>query len=169
MFADEIYQAFVAITLARALAAPQVETCIESGLDRPVFSSDLYDIYYDTTPPEPFFVNWRSKSSRRADMRPDLTIIDKNAKRGLFLDAKYSVAGVRPKPSAINDVQVYMQSFGVRTIGVCFPGEKLEVSEVSADGNRILEIPISPVEGLHTFLSGTVAPLIEAALMPLGS
>jgi hypothetical protein len=157
-YADEIYQAFVALTLARAYDATLRVPNLRPRLTGPCFQSDDCDIFYDTSPPSAFS-NWRNQSRRPADMRPDLTIVDRKRGRGILVDAKYraEASGILPT-SALNDCQVYMQSFAVKTFGICYPGKKLGVTEVSGAGNTILEISLRPDPGLDEFLRTQVRP-----------
>lgn len=87
-YADEIYQAFVALTLACAYDAALRVPSLRPHLSGPCFQSEDWDIYYDTAPPAGFS-NWRSQSRRPAEMRPDLTIVDRRQRRGILVDAKY--------------------------------------------------------------------------------
>lgn len=168
LYSDQIYQAFVAVALARAFQLAQKHSCLEPNLDIPLFESDEFALYYDTIPPRQWFRNWRDSSERPADMRPDLTLVDKRTRCGILLDAKYRVeaAGV-PPTSAINECQLYMHSFGQPTIAICYPGPELTATEVKGGGYRILQLPVSPVTGLDAFLSNDLRPLITGAMRPL--
>jgi hypothetical protein len=92
-------------------------------------------------------------------MRPDLTFVDRKRGRGMLVDAKYraETSGILPT-SALNDCQVYMQSFAVKVFGICYPGKNLGVTEVSGAGNTILEISLRPDPGLNEFLRTQVRP-----------
>jgi hypothetical protein len=167
-YADQIYQAFVALTMAHALGASLAVPALKPGLSVPCFRSERFAIYYDTIPPKPEFANWRDASRRPADMRPDLTIIDVEQNTGILIDAKYRVEKTGTlSTSALNEAQVYMQSFGVKKIGICYPGSPLAVTDVAAQGNVILEIPNKPDPGLEAYLLGVAVPAIIANMEPL--
>lgn len=166
-FSDQIYQAFVASLIARAVGAAPTGPTLYSGLSRPSFRSDRYDIYYDTSPPTPEFLNWRNGSSRPSDMRPDLTIIDRVAKRGLLLDAKYRIDGDRAPTSALAECQVYMHSFQQDAIVVCYPGSAPRLDEVASGPFRIVELSLSPYPGVDTFVAQTAWPRLQALMQPL--
>src|SRR5262249_17025983 len=87
-YADQIYQAFVALALARVFETPRIGMSLMPGLDGPSFLSDHFEIYYDTKPPCTF-VNWRDGSSRPSAMHPDITIVERATGRGVIIEAKY--------------------------------------------------------------------------------
>jgi hypothetical protein len=164
-YADEIYQAFVALVLARALNAPMKFPALEPYRHGPSFSSDMYDIYYDTMPPSEIFKNWRDASIRPAEMRPDVTVVDRARGAGLLLDAKYRVEANGQLPAeALHDAQVYMQSFDLRRLVIVYPGHDLGVRQVSGGGHTIFEISVSPLPDLENYLRETVRPLLEETL-----
>jgi hypothetical protein len=168
-FADQIYEAFVALVLARAFDAKQVTSSLWSQLSVPVFRSDTHDIYYDTVPPKPEYTNWRDASERPGDQKPDLTIIDRSARRGILADAKYRVEPSGRLPtSGIHDAQVYLQSFERKSIVLCYPGNAPSIGRVTGKGYTILEVSVGPFAGLETYLRNEVRPAIEAAMEPLG-
>ena len=168
-FADEIYEAFVAVVFARAFEAKQVSSSLWSQLSVPVFRSDTYDIYYDTVPPKPEFANWRDASERPSDQKPDLTIVDRNARRGILADAKYRVGPSGRLPtSGIHDAQVYLQSFERKSIVICYPGNAPSITRVTGKGYTILEVSLGPFPGLEAYLRNDVRPAVEAAMEPLG-
>jgi hypothetical protein len=167
-YADEIYQAFVALTLAHAYDAALRVPNLRPRLADPCFQSDDYDIFYDTSPPLGFS-NWRNQSRRPAEMRPDLTIVDRKRGQGILVDAKYraETSGILPT-SALNDCQVYMQSFGVKVFAICYPGKRLGMTEVSGAGNTILEISLRPDTGLDEYLRTQVRPRVAQLMEILG-
>jgi hypothetical protein len=169
-FADQIYQAFVAVVLARAFDTKQVASSLWSDLSGPAFRSEAYDIYYDTVPPNPEFANWRDSSERPSDQKPDLTIVDRLARRGILADAKYRVEPSGRLPtSGIHDAQVYLQSFELKSIAICYPGNAPLVTHIAAKGYTILEVSVGPFPGLQDYLRNDVRPALEAAMAPLGS
>ena len=165
-YADEVYQAFVAVVLADAFKLQLAVPALEPKLQLPCFRSERYELYYDTVPPAQWFRNWRAQSIRPAEMRPDLTLIDLEQRAALLLDAKYRIrnSGSLP-PSSASDCQVYMQAFGVPQFAVCYPGDKLR--EISGDGNRILEVPIRPGPGLAAYAQDVLKPALEGLMLPV--
>lgn len=168
--ADQIYQAFVAMVVAHAFEAKHDLSCIQSNLTAPLFRSAVFDIYYDTSPPRPEFVSWRDLSDRPSDQKPDLTIIDRIARRGIFLDAKYRIeASGRSPTSAVEEVQVYLQSFERRSIAVCYPGDVPAIYRISGKDYTVLELAIAPNEDILDFARTAIRPAIESLMEPLGT
>ncbi len=167
--ADQIYQAFVASALARAFEARQVVSSLRGELTTPIFRSSSLEIYYDTVPPKPAFANWRDGSARPTEQKPDLTIIDVAAQRGILLDAKYRVEPSGRLPtSGIHDAQVYLQSFERKSVVICYPGSGPSMTRIAAKGYTILEVSLAPFVGLDAYLRDEVRPAIEAIMEPLG-
>ena len=168
-YSDQIYQAFVAVLLGDAFEAAPVGPYLCSGLDTPSFRSDKWDVYYDTAPPKPEYRSWRDYSSRPARLTPDYCIVDRISKRGILADAKYrgNKSGRRLPSSALGDCQVYMQHFGCNAIAVFYPGPDFLVEEISGEGNSILEVSVTPVEGVREWMRDQVRPKIEELLQPL--
>jgi hypothetical protein len=164
-YADSIYQIFAALALARAFELAQTRPSVESKLSDPLFASDRYALYYDTSPPKELFQNWRDLSARPADMRPDLALIDIRNNRGLLLDVKYRVESTGiPPTSAINECQIYMHSYSQKNAAVCYPGPELKITSVEGNGNRVLQIAVAPLPGLLTYLRNEVRPLLERVM-----
>ena len=133
-----------------------------------MFRSERYDIYYDTVPPKPEFSNWRDDSSRPTDMRPDLCLVDRIDRVGVLMDAKYRVAPSGQVPtSALENCQVYMQSFDRKRIVVCYPGRGPHIAAVSGDDYTILEVSLGPFDGLMEYVANEVRPRIEEMMEPL--
>jgi hypothetical protein len=169
-YADQIYQAFVALVIARAFAAEQVFPSIAADLPGPLFRSARHDIYYDSVPPKPAFINWRDASNRPSDQRPDLVIIDKKLKKGILLDAKYRVeASGRLPGSALEEAQVYLQSFCRKSIVICYPGPTPGLSRVIGGGFTILEVALGPYPEIVEYARHEVRPAIEGLLEPLSN
>ncbi len=166
---DEIYQAFVAVLLANAFGAERAVPYLRRNLTEPCFRSDRWDIYYDTAPPAPEYTSWRDRSSRPARLTPDYCIIDRRERRGLLGDAKYRSTPDRGRlpSSSLNDCQVYMQHFGVRNFAVFYPGPDRLIDEISGEGNTILEVSVTPFNGVAEWIATEVRPRLEALLEPL--
>lgn len=167
-YSDQIYQAFVALLIGHGFGTAQVGSALRPGMASPAFSSTEYDVYYDTAPPRPEFSSWRDSSSRPADHRPDLTIVNRRTQRGILLDAKYRVhrSGALPT-SAIEEAQVYLQSFERKAIAICYPGPAPAISRVAGRGYTVLEISLGPHEGVLEFMTSVVRPALDELMEPL--
>ena len=169
-YSDAIYEAYVVKMLGDAAGAAAAVPTFRGRLTVPVRQSDRFDFYYDTVPPFPEFKNWRQDSVRPAAMTPDLSIVDRAQKRGLLLDAKYRVDASGRAPShALSECQIYMQSFGVGTIVVCYPGAGPRVQEVAARGFRIIEVSIGPFQGVADYVKNDVWPRIVTIMEPVAA
>lgn len=173
-FSDEIYQAFVAVLLSKAFGVERVVPYLKPDLEGPCFRSDGWEIYYDTCPPSPEYSSWRDGSSRPARLTPDYCIVDLTASRGILGDAKYRANGGagRLPSTALNDCQVYMQHFNTSAFVVFYPGPEQLIEEISgrdsSGANKtILEVSITPFDGVLAWVTDTVRPKIEAHLEPL--
>lgn len=167
-YSDQLYQAFVACALARAFDAQQVGGALRAGAKGPAFRSTRFELYYDTEPPEPDFKNWRNDSLRPAALTPDLIIVDRERSRGLILDAKYRVSAAgNLDPDALTSAHVYMQTFGRKASGICFPGPAPSLQVLEGDSNRIVELSIGPYGNLAEFLRDVARPVLESLMEPL--
>lgn len=162
-YSDQIYQAFVAVLLANAYHADRIVPYLRADLDHPSFRSERWDIYYDTAPPAPQYTSWRDKSSRPARLTPDYCIIDRLEHRGLLGDAKYrgNGNGGRLPGSSLNDCQVYMQHFDIRTFAVFYPGPDRLIEAISGDGYTILEVSVTPFDGVADWVATAVRPRLD--------
>jgi hypothetical protein len=167
-FAEELFEAFVALVIARAFETSLTTRNLTSGLSFPAFESDAYGIYYDTQPPEEKFANWRSGTSRPSAMRPDLCIVDRLNNVGILADAKYRVTNSGRVPGgALQECQVYMQSFGQPAVAVFYPGPGPLVERITAHSMTILEVSLGPFSGLEAYVSSDVRPALESLMEPL--
>ena len=170
-YSDEIYQAFVAVLLAGAFGAERSVPFLRPDLATPCFSSEAWDIYYDTAPPSPAFGSWRDLSSRPARLTPDYCILNKQGRRAVLGDAKYraNADSGRLPTSSLGDCQVYMQHFGLKNFAVFYPGADRFVAEVSGGGYTILEVSITPFAGVRDWVAAEVRPRLERLLEPVKS
>jgi len=168
-YADQIYQAFVACLIAQGLGAPRMGRSLMPGLKRPAFRSARFELYYDTVPPRPEFVSWRDDSSRPADLTPDVTVIDREHRRGMLIEAKYRSDDAGNLPGeAILEAQVYMQSFGRKAIAVCYPGRTPAIDKITGSGNTVLAVSLAPFADVASYVRDVVRPALEAVMEPLG-
>lgn len=169
-YADEIYQAFVVSSLARAFDAPSVGPALMAGRPGPSFQSDRFELYYDTAPPKGYMKNWRGGSGRPSEMAPDVLVVERGQRKGILGDAKYRVdASDRAPSNALAECQVYMQSFKQPAVVVFYPGVRRRIAEVTDGTNLILEVALSPGDGLDDYLRNEVRPRLEAAMVPLSA
>jgi hypothetical protein len=98
-----------------------------------------------------------------------LTIIDRVAKRGILVDAKYRMAASGRSPSsALEEVQVYLQSFERKSIVICYPGKEPAIHRITGKDYTVLELAIAPNDGLLDFARTKIRPEIESLMEPLG-
>lgn len=164
--ADGIYQRFVGQLLADhyGMNSTSVVPGTEPG---PHFANDRFDLYLDVSPPAPL-VDWRDKSERPTRRRPDIVLHERASGRTALLDAKYRAAGARASESSLSEVQLYLQAYSRRRIGVVYPpvassvGDPWSVHAVTDGSHAIYEIPMSGASHVAGFL-----PEIESCIEKL--
>ncbi len=113
-YADEIYQAFVAVSLALAFDCVSAYDQLKSRRDRPSFEGKEFAIYYDTKPPKTLIKGWRSVSDRPDDPRPDILLVRKATNEVLLIDAKYRNNENRASVDSLYEMQYYLGASGIR-------------------------------------------------------
>jgi hypothetical protein len=160
--ADQVYQAFTAIVLARAF---ELEAAAPLGATGPHFSSVHYEMWVDAVPPREILHNWRDDTSTPAAFRPDLVLRRKVDGHVALLDAKYRSAGERATAGSLAEVQLYLQAFGCRQVCVLFPpitGTAPWQPNVVTNGHfSLIELPLRPMEDLDHYATATLRPAIE--------
>lgn len=167
-FADQIYQRFCAFVLADHLELIPAE----SGLvgDGPHFTGDRFELFVDVTPPPAVISDWRDKTDRPAQLRPDLVLRERSSGRVALLDAKYRNSGLRASSDSLSDVQLYLQAYMRKRIGILYPpglgpvAERWSIHRVTDGDRAIVEVPILPEARLAEFLEDAVDPVIEELL-----
>lgn len=156
---DEIYQAYTAVCLAKALGLRQVDHVLR-GSSR-AFSGPRFDLYYDCHPHPDVLRSWRFHSDLQDTSRPDLVLHERQTDLVAVLDAKYRLGkhGWASEDSR-TDVSAYMALYGVPSIAIIYPGEGPSRT-VQAKGQQILEVPLRPPADL-----GPVIAAIESNLTP---
>jgi hypothetical protein len=156
--ADEVFQAYAASAVAKALGLEQRESVLRAG--SLAFSNDHYDLYYDAHPPKEVLRSWRFHSDFPDISRPDLVLHERSSGRVAIIDAKYRIG---PDGSATEDsrkeVSAYMSLYGASTVAILYPATG-DVRTLSAKGLTIHEIPVAPPGDLSPLV-----PLIESALI----
>lgn len=142
----EIYQAFVAHTIGRALDLDYVSDSGDLRV-RDAQGASMHGhglrLFYDSQVPNKYLPSWRAASGRPAFERPDIVIIDEAQGKALVLDVKFSVGDDGQCRSAhLFEMQGYLNSYGLRTAGIVFPGQP-SAARNNSDGNFTLaEIPL---------------------------
>lgn len=168
-FADAIYQRFCGQLLADHLRLrATTEPPGEGG--GPHFVGDRFDLYLDVTPPRSVICDWRDDSERRASLRPDLILYERDTGRVALMDAKYRNSGHRASSDSLTEVQLYLQAYSRRRVGVLFPPsqspavDELHVNQVSDGTFAIYEMPFLPESRMAKFLTEQIDPTIELLL-----
>lgn len=140
---DLIYQAYAASRLAFGLGLRQVGAVL--GSVQPAFTSDRFDLYYDTPPPAGVLRSWRHHSARPDTSRPDLLLRERATGAVAVIDAKYRRGGDGgASEDSRKDVSAYMNLYGLPVVTILFPGAGSSVVEVQGRGQRILEVAVAP-------------------------
>ena len=167
--ADAIYQRFCGQLLADHLGLRPTGALPGEG-GGPHFVGDRFDLYLDVTPPRAVIRDWRDDSERRAGLRPDLVLHERESGRVALMDAKYRNSGARASADSLSDVQLYLQSYSRRSVGVLFPPstdtgvDVWRVRRVSDGRFSIFEMPFLPEPRMAGFLSDQIGPTLERLL-----
>ena len=160
--ADQVFQAFVAIVVARAFDLLPVAPMGQSG---PHFASDAYEMWVDSAPPEAVLHNWRDDTSTPASLRPDVVLHRRTDHRVALLDAKYRSAGQRATPDSLSEVQLYLQAYGCREVCVLFPPtagtSPWKAHVVTNQHFGITELPLRPMADLDRYIADVLRPAID--------
>jgi hypothetical protein len=168
-YADAIYQRFCGQLVADHLGLRPMSEPPGEGYG-PHFVGARFDLYLDITPPRSVIRDWRDDSGRRASLRPDLVLHERDTGRVALMDAKYRCSGRRATADSLTDVQLYLQAYSRQKVGVLFPpskdaGEDIWNVHLVSDGSfSIYEIPFLPEPQMATFLREAVDPVIEELL-----
>lgn len=160
--ADQVFQAFAAIVVARAFELGPVAPIGQSG---PHFANDDHEMWVDRAPPDDVLHNWRDDTSTPASLRPDLVIRQKSDHHVVVLDAKYRSGGLRATPDSLSEVQLYLQAYGCREVCVVFPptagSAPWEAHLVTNQHFGITELPLRPMDDLASYMADVLRPAIE--------
>lgn len=140
----EIYQAFCAITVGHALGLRFVsrrEDLRDRDTQGRSMASSEVDLYYDRRPPFNVLPSWRDNTTRPGEERPDIVLVDRRTNAVAVLDVKFRAAGNHAPGEDLQEMQSYLNSFGIAAGGVIFPG--IGAPEyLSASGRTLAEIPM---------------------------
>jgi hypothetical protein len=141
----EIYQLFVAYMVGCAFGlkcssrAASMRTRDQQGAS---MTGNGLLLFYDAQVPSQYLTSWRSSSERPAYERPDIVLIDEVSRRAIVLDTKFSVGDDgRCRSEHVFEMQGYLNSYGISSGGIVFPGDPHAGSVVSDGANSIAEIP----------------------------
>lgn len=142
----EIYQAFVAHTIGRALDLKYVSD-LGDLRTRDSRGASMHGhgmrLFYDTQISSEYLSSWRASSERPAFERPDIVVIDELQKRVLVLDVKFSIGNNgQCRSEHLFEMQGYLNSYGLRIAGVVFPGDPSAAKDVSNGSMCLAEIPL---------------------------
>ena len=161
--ADQVYQAFAAIVIARAFC---LSPAAHLGQEGPHFASEDYEMWVDSAPPREVLHNWRDDTLKPSSLRPDITIHRLADGQVAPLDAKYRTNGARASSDSLLEVQLYLQAFGCRAVSVLFPpvgSPPRYDSQAIGNGHfNITEIPLRPMDDLGVYVESVVRPAVEA-------
>jgi len=166
---DEIYQAFVALVLARALGCKRTHDDLRPFRTSPSFSGGGFELYYDTQPPPTIIRSWRIASTYPDSPRPDLLLVRSSDSHVLLLDAKYRRDGNRVTSESLREVQYYLNAFDLKHVAICYPPVDQEFQDlVPVEGRNkiVLQIPISPRPNLIDYTLKNVVPTLTGLLEP---
>jgi hypothetical protein len=168
--ADQIYQRFCAHLLADYLGLTSDPAQVSAfGAS---FADKDWLLWVDRQPPSWVVQDWRDRSSRPARLRPDLTLFHRPTGRAALMDAKYRRSGERASDDSLTDVQLYLQAYGRRTVGVLYPfvgnGELRvhRVADEKLDTSAIYEIPFVPEPRMAEFISSVFMETLDEMLEP---
>lgn len=143
----EIYQSFAAHMIGRALGLSYVSDVAdlrERAARGFSMHSDELELYYDARPA--VLTSWRDPSSRPARERPDIVLLDKVRNLVAMLDVKFRIEpdGVSARNEDLFEMQGYMESFGLASGAIVFPGAKNLPRRITGEGKLLVELPLRP-------------------------
>jgi hypothetical protein len=143
----DIYQTFIAHAYGNAFGLSYLSPIGDLRVrdaDGASMVSQRFRLYFDQKPPRLRMTSWRDDSLRPANERPDLVIIDMDTKRVHLLDAKFKTAkgGSRAESADLFEMQGYLNSFGVCSGGIVFPGQGADRRIIEGRGYRLGELPL---------------------------
>lgn len=143
----EIYQTFIGHVYGNAFGLNYSSSTCDlrrRSVDGASMTSDTMRLYFDHKPPAKYVQSWRDLTQRPANERPDLVVVNTEAKQILLLDAKFKVGKSRRQSNSADlfEMQSYMNSFNVSSGGIVYPGEFPECSIIEGKGNRLGDMPL---------------------------
>ncbi len=143
----DIYQTFIAHAYGNAFGLNYLSANRDLRVrdsDGASMANQRFRLYFDQKPPRTRMTSWRDDSRRPANERPDLVIVDLETQRVLLLDAKFKTdkGGIRTDSADLFEMQGYLNSFGVCSGGIVFPGKNAERRIVEGRGYRLGELPL---------------------------
>ncbi len=164
-YVDQVYQAFVATVLAEALG--MLATSDVLGRVQPAFTSERFDIYYNTPATPSIVRSWRSYSAEPDENKPDVLLFERSSGRIAIADAKYRNNGRSASESSRRDLLGYMAAMGLQNVAILFPPsppDALSIRIVSGQGLSITEIGLAPTPNLADFVAREAVPSLLSVL-----
>ncbi|MEA2825710.1 MAG: hypothetical protein QOG43_149 [Actinomycetota bacterium] len=162
--ADNIYQAYAASCVAKALGLTQTSEVL--GVESPAFSGPDFDLYVDTASPPAVLRSWRAASALPDASRPDLLLHERVTGRVAILDAKYRLFKAEATEESRKEVTSYLGLYGLHTITIIFPGDPGAARIISGKGRKIIELPLKPPDPQATITASLPAVLAGLELPP---
>lgn len=159
-YADQVYQAFVACVLANALGLVNQFRDLQPHRRTASFASADLQLWYDSECSP--LTSWRENSSKPDLPRPDLVLRRRVEEKFCLIDCKYRLAANKIPESAIAEVQYYMQTYGLNSASIVFPGNLSEVQKIQGKGNTLLLIPLRPDSSLSNFVQTAILPALQS-------
>ena len=143
----DVYQTFVAHVVGNALGLQYFSEDKDLRKRSPQgwsLTSKDWQLYFDTKPPKGVLGSWRDATSRPADERPDIVLVNSHTSQVLLLDAKFKLdsAASHATQADLFEMQAYLNSYGATAGGILFPGPSIAANVIAAGGNALLELPI---------------------------
>jgi hypothetical protein len=168
----EIYQTFIAHVIGNSLGLNYVSQNQDMrfrAADGASMINGPVRMYFDQKLPRSLMTSWRDESQRPANERPDVVLTDPSQNQVLVLDAKFKTDRTRTRADSADlfEMQGYLNSFGINSGGIVFPGNTPASKVAEGRGNKVAEIPLRAqffdlldgVEGVHEYIRAAIAPL----------
>jgi hypothetical protein len=167
----DVYQTFVAHVVGNALGLEYFADDKDLRKRAPQgwsMKSEEWILYFDTKLPKGVLGSWRDATSRPANERPDVVLLNSTTRRALLLDAKFKLdhAGNRATQADLFEMQGYLNSYGTNSGGIIFPGSSPTTNVIASGGNTLLEMPIRAshfqesdgMEAVHRYVRDVLNP-----------
>jgi hypothetical protein len=160
-YADQIYQAFVELNLAK-----QLNLIANTPGSQPTFKNDKWELYGNSEPPPQVMRSWRSYTGDPDLLRPDFTLLSLQNGSVVLGDAKYRSNGQRGSESSRKDLMFYMSAYNAPRAMLFYPpipANYRTVNIISAQGRELIEFPVAPSPDLNEFLAANLPAVIARA------
>jgi hypothetical protein len=143
----DIYQAFVAHAVGKAFSLKHFSPAHdlrERQADGSSMAGNGVSLFYDMKPPPGLLPSWRDGTRRPGSERPDVTLFDSKRGSAIVIDAKFRVAADNKHAMGddLFEMQGYMDSFGLSSGAIVYPGMEPVPEVVEARSRRLLALPL---------------------------